>query len=182
MKQNFLERKYHLRTSDFDMRNRILPASVLDLFSGSGQMALESLSRGAEHADMVDASEAAVNVIRDNVAKTRMQDKTYITRSDALSYLRRIEGKKQYDIVFLDPPYASGLIPAALDLLCKGRLLKDGAIVVCEGDADGAESALMPKGDIAEHFTVRKNAKYAKARVIVLDFNVGGEENTEADV
>ncbi len=145
-------------------------AAVLDLFSGSGQMALEALSRGAESADMVDFSEAALGIIRENTAKTHMQDRANLIRSDALSYLRRIAGKKRYDIVLLDPPYASGLIPSALDLLYNGKLLKEGAIVVCEGDADGAESALLPKGEAAKHFTVRKNARYAKTRVILLDF------------
>lgn len=145
-------------------------ATVLDLFSGSGQMALEALSRGAQSADMVDSSEAALAIIRENCNKTHMQEKANVTRSDALSYLRRIAGKKRYDIVFLDPPYASGLIPSAIDLLFNGRLLNDGAVVICEGDADSAESALLPKGDAAKHFTVRKNARYAKTRVILLDF------------
>ena len=89
---------------------------VLDLFSGSGQMGLEALSRGAAAAVMVDHSKAAVSVIKQNVMKTKLEGATVVT-ADSLEYLRG-EGRRRnesakFDIVFLDPPYREKLIPKA---------------------------------------------------------------------
>ena len=90
--------------------------------------------------------------------------------SDA--FLRANAGRRKYDLVFLDPPYANGLIPDALAALHKGGMLAEGAVVVCELSASDNEADLMA----GEVYTVRKNSSYARARLIILDY-VGGEAN-----
>ena len=79
---------------------------VLDLFAGSGQMSLEALSRGAKFAVMLDSSPAAIKIITENAEKTRLAPKCLIKREDYLSYIKKNAGK-QFDIIFLDPPYNS---------------------------------------------------------------------------
>lgn len=150
----------------------IAGARVLDLFAGSGQLALEALSRGASEADAVDSSNEANRIIRQNVEKTHMAQKCRIWKMTSDAFLRANAGRRKYDLVFLDPPYAKGLIPDALAALHKGGMLADGAVVVCELSASDNEADLMA----GEVYTVRKNSSYARARLIILDY-VGGEAN-----
>ena len=107
--------------------------SVLDLFAGSGALGIEALSRGASRATFVDSSSAAVAAIRRNLAALGVEAE--VRRQDALSYLRGApRDARQYDLVFLDPPYrhASALgqeLSAAL-----GPVLAPAARVVTESD------------------------------------------------
>ena len=78
----------------FDLEGR----SVLDLFSGSGQMALEALSRGADEAILVDRSKSAIRIIEKNAEKCRFTSRCQIYNFDALDYIRRNKGRK-FDII-----------------------------------------------------------------------------------
>ena len=111
-------------------------ARVLDLFGGSGQLALEALSRGAMLAVLGDSDRGAIDVIRENVKKTGFDDKTRVIMADYKSLIRSFHSKESFDIVFLDPPYASKFIPDALDRLDGAGMLAPGALVVCESDSD----------------------------------------------
>lgn len=142
----------------FDLEGR----SVLDLFAGSGQMGLEALSRGAAEAVLCDKSKDAIAIITKNAEKTRLKDKSMILCADYADCLVRMASLgKRFDIVFLDPPYASDMLSDALRLLCEKKLLKAGSLVVCESaDADFAvPPALEPV----------KQTKYGIARVTILE-------------
>lgn len=90
----------------FNMLQADIPGcKFLDLFSGSGAIGIEALSRGAEKAYFVENSKAAVQCIRDNLAFTKMTDEAVVMECDVLTAIRRLEGKEVFDIVFLDPPY-----------------------------------------------------------------------------
>ena len=82
---------------------------VLDLFGGSGQLGLEALSRGAWKATFVDASKEAVETIKTNAKKTKLFDRCVILNTDYKAFIRGAAGKERFDIIFLDPPYASEL-------------------------------------------------------------------------
>ena len=137
--------------------------SVLDLFGGSGQLALEALSRGASRAVIADSSRQAVEIIRKNAEKTKLADFCNIMCSDWTQTLKRLGGNK-FDIVFLDPPYAAGVVPTVLEKIMPN--LKDTSIVVCETGNDILNS-------IPEQYEVVKNVKYGIAYVTVLRFNGG---------
>ena len=94
----------------FDIEGR----KVLDLFSGSGQMSLEALSRGASEAVMCDYSKEALAVIKKNAEKTRLSSKCRIKLCDAMAMIGRL-GAEQFDIIFIDPPYSLYLIPNVLN-------------------------------------------------------------------
>lgn len=107
-------------------------ASVLDLFSGSGQLGIEALSRGAAHCVFVDKSKSSINVTRQNIESCGFSDRSRILNLDSLEYLKT--GKKGIDIALLDPPYRMGLIEEALSSLT--RILNPGAVVVCEHESE----------------------------------------------
>lgn len=131
---------------------------VLDLFGGSGQMALEAVSRGAESAVIADRSKAAVGIIEKNCEKTHLGGSCKVMCSDWGETLRRLKGNK-FDIVFLDPPYALNIIPKILTEL--NNYLKPTSVVVCESGNDISE-------DIGDAYSVIKQAKYGVAYVTLL--------------
>lgn len=113
----------------FDIQGK----AVLDLFAGSGQIGLEALSRGAQCAYMVDRSKLAIDVIKRNIAKTRLEGGAFTFCEDSLLFLKRYSGDA-FDIVFLDPPYATDLIGETLKILSERGLLKSTSKVICESD------------------------------------------------
>ena len=139
---------------------------VLDLFAGSGQLALEALSRGAQSAVLVDSGANAIDVIRKNVVKTHMEQKASVVRMDCLSYLKSARPDQTFDLIFIDPPYIKRLVPDMLTVITERGLASPHAIFVCE-----SEEADVFEGNEAlrAQFTVRRTARYAKAVVTILE-------------
>ena len=136
-----------LRKAVFDiLQEEIIDANFLDLFAGAGSMGLEALSRGAKHATFVDLDRYALSCIRENIATLNVGQECTILQSDASVALSRL-GKKQeqFDIVYIDPPYAASaqksLLLSLLSQLETQNLLKENAIVFAE---EGAPQHLKP--------------------------------------
>jgi 16S rRNA (guanine966-N2)-methyltransferase len=107
---------------------------VLDLFAGSGALGFEALSRGAAHVVFADRSSAASALLRKTAARLGVEDAVEVRRGEAGAVLRRLAGDRVFDLVFLDPPYASGALDGALRALVAGALLAPDALVVAETD------------------------------------------------
>ncbi len=103
---------------------------VLDLYAGTGAMAIEALSRGAEEADLVERNPAACAVIRDNLAKTGFGARARLIQAPVERALPRLQGR--YDLIFLDPPYADPSAPAVLAALHDAGLVDADSVVVYE--------------------------------------------------
>ena len=88
---------------------------VLDLFAGSGQLGIEALSRGAASATFVDMSKDSLSTVKYNLEHTKLGDNAKVVQTDALSFLKLT--RDRFDIVFLDPPYASSLVTDSMKLL-----------------------------------------------------------------
>lgn len=95
----------------------IVGARGLDLFAGSGALGLEALSRGASHVTFVDNGAAQGRAIRDALKLLKAEDRATVVTGDALSYLAGAGGVERFDVVFLDPPFESGLLKPALERL-----------------------------------------------------------------
>lgn len=145
----------------FDIEGR----EVLDLFAGSGQMGLEAVSGGAAAASFVDRSKEAVAIINKNIEKTRLGESCRAFCSDVFDYLRAIKGKKKFDIVFIDPPYALRAVSDVLSSLLENELLKSGSIVICESEE---EDIFERAPDLLDKFEILKKAKYGIAHVTVV--------------
>ncbi len=116
---------------------------VLDLFSGTGALGLEALSRGAAVATFVENGRAALGLLRDNVARGRAGAAATVLERDATRLGRRTDAA--FDLVFLDPPYARGLGERAIASAVAGGWLAPGALVVWEeGAAMSAPAGLTP--------------------------------------
>jgi 16S rRNA (guanine(966)-N(2))-methyltransferase RsmD len=107
---------------------------VLDLYAGSGAMALEALSRGAATATLVERDPKAVRLIEANARTCRVSDSVQIMRADVDSALRKMSVNDPFDLIFLDPPYDRGLATSALELIDQQGLLAQNGIVCAECD------------------------------------------------
>lgn len=114
----------------FDIQGR----RVLDLFGGSGQLAIEALSRGADYAVIVDQSAEAVKVIKDNLKKTKFDQQASVFQMDYLRYLST--AREKFDLIFLDPPYAEKSLENALQKISEIDILSEGGIIICERPKD----------------------------------------------
>jgi len=105
-------------------------AKVLDLFGGTGQLGIEALSRGASAAVFVDAREDACKLIRENLKRTKLEADAKVVRGDYLDYLNRC--REQYNIIFLDPPYAEVFLENAIKRITEIDILQSDGIIVTE--------------------------------------------------
>jgi 16S rRNA (guanine(966)-N(2))-methyltransferase RsmD len=145
----------------FDIEGR----EVLDLFAGSGHMGLEAVSRGANSATFIDKSRDAAKTISQNIEKTRLADSCRLLNSDVNDFIRIMRGKKKYDVVFIDPPYALCAVAPTLKALLDADMLKSTSIIVCESE----ESDIFENdAALAEHFEVIKCAKYGVAHITIV--------------
>lgn len=137
----------------FDIEGR----RVLDLFAGSGQLGIEALSRGAVSCVFVDQSKAATEVIRRNVLAAKLTKNTQVLTTDALSFLARTA--QTFDIVFLDPPYAAGILVPALEAASKK--VAPGGLIACEYDRE----TTLP--ETVEGLTLYRTYRYGRVFVTV---------------
>lgn len=127
-----------VRESLFAILGDLSGARVLDLFAGSGALGLEALSRGAEEALFLEKDRRAVQVIKENLAKTKLAPAGRVIPVDTLRFLadpgRYLPESREnyYSLVFLDPPYASGLYQKVIGLLAESGLVAPGGILVVE--------------------------------------------------
>lgn len=129
------------------IQDKTYGARVLDLFSGSGALALETLSRGAEFAYLCDNSKKAVQIIKENVAKTHFESKAKILNMEynkAIEYLK----KEQFDIIFLDPPYKTELDVEAIKLIKENNMLLNEGRIILETDRADEKKKILEKLDI----------------------------------
>lgn len=151
----------------FDVEGR----RVLDLFAGSGQMGLEALSRGAEKATFIDLSREAMDIVKQNCKTTGFFDKCHFLVSDWRNYIRKASGREQYDLVFVDPPYAMECCADAAAYLAKTEFIIPGAIVVLES---GEEEIDLADPRLAG-YRVIKSTHYGKKTFVNILFYEGRE-------
>lgn len=104
----------------------------LDLFSGSGQIGLEALSRGASYAVFVENSKKAAACIQDNIDFTKFDKVSKLMTTDAVTAVKMLEGKYNFDIIFMDPPYNKELEKDVLGVLSNSSILKPDTLIVVE--------------------------------------------------
>lgn len=127
----------------------------LDLFGGSGAIAIEALSRGADCAVLVEQSRKAAECIRENLAFTKVADRAKVEQCDVLTALRRMEGETPFDIIFMDPPYNQELEHQVLAYLADSTLADEYTVIVAEASLETDFSYVEELG-----FHVYKYKKY----------------------
>ena len=136
----------------FDIEGR----RVLDLFAGTGQLGIECLSRGAAEAVFIDENTAAVKIVKENLKTCGFT--AAVLQQDALSYLRHCG---RFDLVFVDPPYDSGLYESVLETINSVDILSDGGIILCESRREKT----LP--DMRVPYRKKKEYNYGRVKLTV---------------
>ena len=132
----------------------------LDLFSGSGAIAVEALSRGAAYAVLVEQNPKAAEWIKENLIFTKVADRAEIQKCDVLTALRRMEGQKPFDVIFMDPPYNQELERQALGYLAGSTLADEYTVIVVEASLETDFSYLEELGFGAYKYKKYKNNQH----------------------
>lgn len=134
-------------------------AVVIDLFSGTGNLGLEALSRGAERCYFGDKSRSSLDLTRQNIAYCKQERNAVTILGDYEYVLRKIPEK--VDLIFLDPPYSEGLIDHCFELISEHSLLADEGIIVAE------HGIKTPMEDKLWGFTKIKEKKYGTIAISI---------------
>ena len=136
----------------------------LDLFSGSGAIGIEALSRGAAHAVFVEQSKKAVQCIKENLAFTKLADKASVYATDVMQAMKQMEGERAFDYIFMDPPYNELHEKRVLEYLQSSNLLANDGLVIIEASIETDFSYVEEMG-----FSVIKEKVYKTNKHIFLE-------------
>lgn len=130
---------------------------VLDLFTGSGALGLEAISRGASVAYLNDINPQALSVVRKNATKLKLTDEVKIFNLDYVDFIKSVN--HQFDIIFLDPPYKMNDVDKILSLIYEYKLLYPKGTIVFE-----MEKQTKPD---SKFFEIIKDRSYGIKRVVI---------------
>ena len=153
-----------VKESIFNIIQRELEDSIfLDLFAGSGAIGLEFLSRGAQKAVLCDNSKEAINIIKKNTEKTHMEQQVQILNADFEECIEKLKNEK-FDIIYLDPPYATNYIYRAIEKITKLGIAQEQSLIIIETDD---EQRIEKEIEKTETEIVDKR-KYGRATIIFI--------------
>ena len=160
----------HLRpTSDktrkavFDMlQGELENKNVLDLFSGTGALGFEALSQGADSVTFVESERSQADVITNNLTKLGLLEKSEVIIGDVITTIEKLShNRREFDFIFLDPPYEKDLGEKTLSALVKSVIVKKGTLIILE--CRNLET--LPGAD--EKFICLKHKVYGDTRILI---------------
>lgn len=138
--------------SSLSSRINLENLKVLDLFSGTGIMSMEAISRGAINATMVDNNRKSIKFSLEIAQKLKIEDKTTQICSDSISYISGM--RQQYDLIFIDPPYRKFNFASIISALIDKSALASPGVIVYEEDLQFFNSQYeLSRDSIASHFS-----------------------------
>jgi 16S rRNA (guanine(966)-N(2))-methyltransferase RsmD len=151
------------------IQEEILGSEFLDLFSGSGAIGIEALSRGAKKATFVEMARESISCIQKNLEKTKLAEKSVLLPIEATYAIKKLDRQgAKFDIVFMDPPYDKGWEEKTLGLLAETSLLHEDTLIIVEisdkGTWEHVDESIykleqVKDYKIARHVFLRKNVK-----------------------
>ena len=138
------------------IQDYVYDSVVLDLFAGSGNLGIESISNGAKKCYFVDHNKIAINTINDNIKAFNI-DNAVVIKDDFKSALNSLKNTK-FDIIFLDPPYKDDYIDYVVDFVTKNNMLNEDGLIICE-----YENEINKDTDL----DIYKEKKYGSKKVVI---------------
>lgn len=139
--------------------------SFLDLFAGSGGIGIEALSRGAKEAVFVEKNPKAAACIRENLKHTKLEEKGTVMQMDVLGAVRKLDGGKSFEYIFMDPPYKKELERQVLSYLAGTDLLSEDGIIIVEAAKETSFAYIEETG-----FSVIKEKIYKTNKHVFLEW------------
>ena len=155
-----------VKESMFNIVCQEIPNSVvLDLFSGSGAIGLEFVSRGAKKAYLCDNSKSAIDIIKKNIKKTHFEEEVILYNCDFLDALNKVS-KEKINIIYIDPPYKTDYVKRALKKIIKMNNIDNEALLIIE--TDDYERIISDLEEMNESMKIIDQRKYGRANLIFL--------------
>lgn len=143
------------------IQDELYHCRFLDLFSGSGGIGIEALSRGGELAVFVENSPKAVEVIRSNLKTTHLEDRAMVMNCDVQTALNRLEERgMSFDFIFMDPPYNHLYEKQVLERLSGSPLIKENTLIIAEASRETDTSYIPSLGFCISHVKEYKTNKH----------------------
>ena len=119
------------------IQNYIEDATVLDLFSGSGNLGIEAISNGSKFVYFNDVNKVAIKFINSNIERFKIKEKSNVLNFDYQKCLKTLsEQNTKFDIIFLDPPYEKKVLNDVIKFIINNNMLNDNGLIVCEVSDD----------------------------------------------
>lgn len=158
------------------LQTEVADSRFLDLFSGSGGIAIEALSRGATEAVCVENQRDAVSCIRTNLKKTHFEDRARVMAMDVMQALRRLDALNcPFQIIFMDPPYRKGFEENVVSFLLNSSLVEEDTLLIVETALDDDISYMYDFPCTVERVKEYKTNRHVFLRVESFDRS-GDEE------
>lgn len=143
----------------------------LDLFSGTGAIGIEALSRGAAKAVFVDKSFESINIIEKNLKNSKLYENAVIMKMDFINAISKLKKEGMlFDIIFLDPPYGTDLAEKAISEIFHSKLLKETGFIIVEQSEDDDISFI-------DKINILKIKEYTRTKMVFFNFDVNGFVN-----
>ena len=146
------------------IQNDLVDATVLDLFSGSGSLGIESVSRGAKKAILCDNHHDAINVIKKNIQKCHVEDSIELIYKDYKKCLNGLNEK--VDIIFVDPPYERNIAVEAVKEILDKDILNENGIIILETDDEKREIKQLEN---IKNINIQDLRQYGRVKLIFLN-------------
>ena len=146
------------------LQNEIKDSKLLDLFSGSGAIGLESISRGAKKAILCDKNKQAIQIINKNVEKLWVKEKVEVLCTDYEKYLNST--KEQFEYIYIDPPYNTNYISNSIQIINDKNLLTENGIIIAETDEKERVEEEISKLNVS--INIYDTRKYGRAWLIFM--------------
>lgn len=143
---------------------KLINATILDLFSGSGALAIESLSRGAKKAILCDNNYEAINIIKKNIEKCHVENSTKIIHKDYKKCLEQINEK--VDIIFIDPPYQKNIAVNSIKIIMEKEILNEDGLIVLETDEEQREIEQLEN---IKNINIQDLRRYGRVKLLFLN-------------
>ena len=151
------------------LHNNIIESTFLDLYSGSGSIGIEALSRGAVKAVFVEKSHDAMCCIKENLQKTKLLDKATVLECDVIEAIRRLDGALEpYDYIFMDPPYNHEHEKKVLEALAGTSLVDEYTTIIVEASLETDFSYLEELG-----YNILKRKEYKTNVHLFIEKKIG---------
>ncbi len=155
--------------------NKIIQAQVVDFFAGTGNLGLESWSRGAAGITFIDLSKESLRIVESNIQKCRAQEACTVLKGNAVQVIEKLYKQgKRFDFAFCDPPYKKGWLQQIMNTLDKNHLLQEGGYLVMERS---------PQEEVTQwpaYYSLVRTVKYGDTIVDFIRFaTIMDEEETD---
>ena len=151
-----------IKHSDFN-KVRLENANILDLYSGVGSFGIECISRGAKNTTFVENDNNALIILKNNLYNLKIEDRSKIFTSKIISFLKILNNKEKFEIIFFDPPFAENLFIEELKIIKDSKIYKKNHLIIIHREKKSND-------DLEKIIDILLVKNYGRSKIIIGNF------------